>query len=390
MKKKLIYTTSVSIDGATGQNVFESQMIYGLLSDSGPQKDIDLALVSAAEGETFSDDDRLTLIPIKRSSYLGFIRFQFKMFMWLSKELRHTPPDYHISVFVRYHPSMIAPYLASLRYNFRMVIRTGPILPNLSIYKKDPGWFFYRMIHLFTGLHYKKADAIVTVTDKIKDWVVKAYPINPGKVHIVPNGVDLECFFPELAQREEFDLPEDEVIAGFVGNIYEDQGLQTILDAMAILIRSERMCPFLVVVGDGTELERLKKESVDLGIDHKVRWLGRVEHSRVRSIINSTNFCIAPFTKRAFEITGSSALKLFEYLACDKPVIASLGAGHEFVSDNEIGELIPPEDPAAWADALSAFTKNPVPLAGRGHAYVVAKRSVNSMISSILRICHPQ
>jgi glycosyltransferase involved in cell wall biosynthesis len=256
----------------------------------------------------------------------------------------------------------------------------------LFIYEKNPDIIIYNGIKFFLGRFYKKAVAIITVTDTIKEWVINAYPIPPDKVKIVPNAVDIELFRPAPSVRERWGLPENETIAGFVGNIHQHMGIDTILMSMNILKKRGSNSPHLFVVGDGIDLPRVRALADSLGVSKKVIWAGKIPHQDVSAAINSCDVMLAPFNQSGFEITGSSSIKLWEYLACDKPILASLDRDHLFIKEYGLGQLPEPENTDQWANALEETTRKPMSLNGRGVKHVSAKHSHQIVADRIIKL----
>jgi glycosyltransferase involved in cell wall biosynthesis len=86
------------------------------------------------------------------------------------------------------------------------------------------------------------------------------------------------------------------------------------------------------------------------GLMNHFLFAGPVPRDKVVFYINAMDVCVAPFTRKRNERIGLSPLKIYDYLACGKPVVASdiRGVG-DLLLENEVGITIRPEDPASLA-----------------------------------------
>lgn len=161
-----------------------------------------------------------------------------------------------------------------------------------------------------------------------------------GNEAIIHNGVPLKC----LEERKRGDLQEQVVLA--VGNLIPQKGFQILLQSFSLLVRD---CPETVVkiIGDGPEEERLKELAKSLGIEAKVRFLGKLPHSEVmREMASCSLFCL-PSWNEGFGLVYLEAMSL------GKPVIGCRGQGIEDgILDGINGFLVIPEDVGGLAFCL--------------------------------------
>ena len=382
-----VYVSACFLGDDTGQSVFEKELIGALLShdpDANLRPNLNFFAASRDRDDAISDP-RVESLVLDKSSYLGFVMYQWRLFLSLWKFLRGQKgkTDY---MYMPYHPSMIAPLLMSYLYGFRMTIRTGPVLPNLHTFKKDPNFLVYHGIRIVLGAFYRRASTIIVVTNKIKEWVCTTYKIPEWKCVVVPNAVNTRNFRPFLSERGDWGLPQNCVVAGFVGYIYEDQGLETVLLALAALKERKVSMPHFFVVGDGPDRRKLMSLAADLDVANNVTWAGKIPHDDVPKAINACDFMLAPFTKNTFRVSGSSAIKLFEYMACDKPILASRADDHLFIEENHLGLLVEPEDPIAWADAFQKLDPHWFSNISSGSDFVSQRHSFERLADKILKL----
>ena len=98
------------------------------------------------------------------------------------------------------------------------------------------------------------------------------------------------------------------------------------------------------------ELSRL---ALELGVADSFIFTGVVHYDRVPLYINASDLCVAPFIVARNAKIGLSPLKLYEYMACGKPVVAAaIGGVTDLLEASKGGIPVPPEDPDALARAV--------------------------------------
>jgi glycosyltransferase involved in cell wall biosynthesis len=386
----VIYISAIPLNGGKGQSVFESTLLDNVKEVSRIQEDIDEFLVitpllrSASEFGSVSDGNvKYIHLPLLSKSILSYLLWQYLLFRQLLKEIRRKPKGETV-LFVRYHDSMIAPALLRMFYKFRLVMRTGPVLPNLFVYKSRlTAVILYLPIKFFFVLHLKLATTVITVTATIRDWCKEQAGGSEISFKVLPNFADLDGF-DEVSDPESF--RDNKIRFGFVGHVYVDQGLEVIVKAIAGLKRSSSVLPIVLVVGGGPQRQYLIDLAISLGVGDCFEWIGEVPHSSVPGYISQCDVMLAPFTKRTFQLTGSSAMKIFEYLACDRPVLASRGDDHLFIEKNNLGALVEPEIVGEWADLIRQTMEAPQRLSGNGRKYVEEHHSAKSIANRFVEI----
>jgi glycosyltransferase involved in cell wall biosynthesis len=125
----------------------------------------------------------------------------------------------------------------------------------------------------------------------------------------------------------------------------------TLLRAFA-RVQSERPEARLLLVGDGAERERMTALARELGLGEAARFTGFVSHADVVRYVNAADVAVVPVPKMEREM-WLSPMKLFEYMAAGKAVVASaMGQIVDVVRDGENGLLVPPGDETALAEAV--------------------------------------
>lgn len=161
-------------------------------------------------------------------------------------------------------------------------------------------------------------------------------------VHVVPEGVDRERFRPLDPEpgRALLGLSEGERALGVVGSIVWNPVTATaygweLVDALPHIPGEWRA----VVVGEGDGLVRLRERAAELGVGGRLLTPGRVEHDRIPSVLAALDAVTWTQTPDAVG-SGRTTLKLPEYLACAKYILASdVGEARTHIEEN--GRLLP-------------------------------------------------
>jgi glycosyltransferase involved in cell wall biosynthesis len=165
---------------------------------------------------------------------------------------------------------------------------------------------------------YRDCDVLVCVSRSLKELAVEKTGADPEKILVVPNGVDTVLFDPEKHHPRRHSA---EFTVGFVGTLLDWQGVDLLLRAAADL-RREGVYVSTTIVGDGPARKRLERLTDELGIQEHVAFAGRVRMDEVPGYIAGFDAGYAGHTERGGAMYHSP-LKLYEYAAMGKPILAS-------------------------------------------------------------------
>ncbi len=215
--------------------------------------------------------------------------------------------------------------------------------------------------HVLTG-----ADRLVAVSDAVAEWLA-ARGVAPGRVTVLANGVDVARFATAdgSALRTQHGLDGSPTV-GFVGSLKAWHGTADLVRAVARL-RSAGRPVRLVVVGDGPERPALNQLAHDLGLGEALVFAGAVPHEAIPGWLAALDVAVAPYP--ADGNAYFSPLKLFEYMAAGRPVVAAaVGQVPQVLRDGVTGLLYPAGDVAALAAALEQLLAEPALGARLGRA----------------------
>jgi glycosyltransferase involved in cell wall biosynthesis len=206
----------------------------------------------------------------------------------------------------------------------------------------------------------KRADLVVPVSSEL-DALLEDAGIDRDRRFVVPNGVDVELFAPGPSNgsiRKSIG-GEGRFLVGWVGGFRPFHGLEIVPEiARRLAGRSSNVT--LCLLGTGRLRSSLASELQ--GLETWARILPPVAHPEIPSWLRAFDACLLLGSDGPFHY---SPLKLFEYLACGRPVIAArVGQVKELVVDGEQAVLVPPGDPQAVIEATDRLQDDPA-LRGR-------------------------
>lgn len=136
----------------------------------------------------------------------------------------------------------------------------------------------------------------------------------------------------------------------WVGRMSAEKGLHTLLAAIA----SSELPLRLLLVGDGPIEGELRRRAAELGLESRVRFLGRKDRAEIPSLIAASDGTVLPS-----EWYENAPLSLLESLALGRPVIASrIGGIPELLTEGETGWLFEPGDRDSLRGALGDWSES--------------------------------
>jgi glycosyltransferase involved in cell wall biosynthesis len=211
------------------------------------------------------------------------------------------------------------------------------------------------LLKRFERLNQRAADCIFTVSEVERRNVIGA-GVEANKIFTNPNGVDTDKFRKACGGREirkQLGL-EDKIVVGFLGTFGPWHGAPVLAKAAT---RVKSPCHFLFI-GDGDE--RATTAAILAKEKDRATFTGRIAHEKVAAYLDVCDILVAPLVPASdgSEFFGSPT-KLFEYLAMERPVIASrLGQIADIIIDGENGYLVEPNDAESLAQAIEKLAND--------------------------------
>ena len=192
-------------------------------------------------------------------------------------------------------------------------------------------------------------DRAIAVSGSTRDFLVRQRHVPAARVRLIWNGAPLADFAPvppavALATRRELGVPAEAPLVGSISRLSEQKGHRYLLDAAARVVARRKDARFLIV-GDGDQMESLRRQAEALGIAASVVFAGH--RTDVPALLGALDvFCISS----TYEGTP---LALFEAMAAGKAIVSTAVDGcREVLEDGVTGLLVPPGDPEALSSAL--------------------------------------
>jgi glycosyltransferase involved in cell wall biosynthesis len=201
---------------------------------------------------------------------------------------------------------------------------------------------------------YRSANSCVALSPGIKQGILRR-GVPATRVVLAPNGCDLDLFAPDTAQPlpQIAGLPPDAFVATFTGAHGEANGLGAVLDAAAELSRRGRKDIFIVLIGDGKEKPGLMARARDEKLGNCIFVDPMPKKLLAQFLCRRANVGLMILANVPAFYYGTSPNKFFDYLASSLPVLVNYpGWIAEMVAAEDVGVVVPPQDPKAFAEAL--------------------------------------
>ncbi|MCH8156596.1 MAG: glycosyltransferase family 4 protein [Nitrospinae bacterium] len=249
-------------------------------------------------------------------------------------------------------------------------------------------------IIMFTGVMEKicfsLSDLIVVPTSQIRDFLCEKYGLAPERFLVISNGSDPDTCHPmEQEQcRRKLGLDLDGKYLVFVGSFKKWHGIGEIVNLVPQLIKRIPKLR-LLLVGDGDGKLVAEKFVLENGLKDHVIFCGRQDFKEVPVYINAADICLAPYFEVGLNKIGLAPFKIFEYMACGRPVISNSIAGlDDLFQSCKMGLLLESMNPSDWIEPIEALLNDPERMrefGNNGRQAVVDKYNWRTICEDIAR-----
>jgi len=206
----------------------------------------------------------------------------------------------------------------------------------------------------------RNADQVTALTEAMRNIILERTAI-PTPPTILPNAVDARRFTPRPknnAVLAEIGWSSEVPVIGYAGSFVDYEGLDLLIDALAIL-RQREIDFRALLIGDGAVHTAVVSQAQQRGLTDRVQFTGRVPHNEVDRLYDVIDICAYP--RRLTTATAAvSPLKPFEAMALRKSVLLSdVPALVEIAGDQERALVFPHDNSSALADALEKAIRYP-------------------------------
>lgn len=241
-------------------------------------------------------------------------------------DLFYTYKGFHLAPFITTHLNN-CDWIADFRTKPTGQAKEWASLSNSNVFIVS---LYYKLADVMYKLTLPYAKAVITLSDPIRDDLQETYNVDPGRIQLVPLGVDSDKFSPERTQAGNTE-PLDMV---YLGSIGPRRNLELCIDAIAS--EDLEVDVQLHLVGDGPEgyLDELRRKANEADVEEAICWHGYIDHEEVPAVLDRMDVAISPLPAHdSYEV--SSPAKLFEYLAMGLPILCTDIQAHRNVLSAE-------------------------------------------------------
>jgi glycosyltransferase involved in cell wall biosynthesis len=301
---------------------------------------------------------RFVHVPVvSRKSGVTFFSFYLSLFFILSWHCLKSRPD------VLYSRLQTMEWIATLLkyvFRFKYVVEVNGLAPvEMKINAVSENWI--ALVTFMERIIYKLSDQVVVPSVLIRDYLCRNYGVKEDSVLVVSNGANPEFSRPmdKVDCRNQLGLPPDGSCLVFVGSLKKWHGIDQLVPLMPALVKDNPGL-LLLIVGDGEKKDDLKQWINEKQMSQHIILAGRVPFEQVPVYINAGDICLAPYFEERLNETGISPLKIFEYMACGRPIITNpVGGLDALFREHEIGVMIHSMNPGYWEKPIKDLLGDP-------------------------------
>ena len=210
-------------------------------------------------------------------------------------------------------------------------------------------FFLYKYI-------FKKVKAIIVITQNLKNFFIER-GISGDKILVAPDGVDLGEFNISQSQeqcRKNLNLSMDKKIILYTGHLFKWKGVSVLAEAGQYL---DKNCLIIFVGGLERDVENFKSQVSGF---KNISVLGHQPHSQIPYYLKAADVLVLPNSAKVkISEYWTSPMKMFEYMASQRPIVASdLPSIREVLNENN-AVLVGSDSPADLARGIEKVLKNP-------------------------------
>lgn len=236
-----------------------------------------------------------------------------KLINLLSPDIIHThyASSYGaLAYFIHFYPKILSVWGSDI-YDF----------PNKSRLNR---WFLKKIIN--------SANSVCSTSNAMKKIIINDF--KREDCHLIPFGIDPNKFVIKQKISNNFTV-------GTIKSVESHNGIDCLIEAAEIIVHDKKISDIqFLVVGEGLLLGKMKKKATELGLEDKIKFTGKVSHSKIINYFHELSVFIAVSTRESFGVS------ILEAASCGIPAITSdVGGLPEVNKDNYTGFVIPANNP---------------------------------------------
>ena len=252
---------------------------------------------------------------------------------------------------------------ASRKLGIPFVLEVNADLLEQRKFKGSPERGLRRLFALWaTQMCFNAAAKIICISAGLKDHLNKKWKVEDSKLAVVPCAADTEAFGPNdnpEQVRRGLGLTTEPVVI-WVGGYYPWHDLELLVESFALVLQ-RRPDARLVLVGDGQTRPSIAQKVQNGGLQRSVIMTGAIAHADVPEMLSIADIAVVPSSPVPASRGGTGTpLKLFEYMAAGKPIVATaLDQAAEVIQDGHNGLLVEAGDVNSFAGAILTLLDEP-------------------------------
>jgi len=220
---------------------------------------------------------------------------------------------------------------------------------------------YLRIIERHQQLDFRCAAGLIVTSFPRSRWIIEHYNLDSDKVHTILNGVTVgkKKKLSRDITLTRLNLPEDGFYLGFLGSVWKDYDLISIIKAMS-LCKTQLPNLYLIIIGGGPDVPYIKQIMKGEGLPSKIVDLGFIQPDALYKTMGSIDIGLMNLTSIGLEDLGPITTRFATYAAFQIPVIAN-----SLHLENYPKELtkalftVPHEEPQAMADMILWLYSHP-------------------------------
>jgi glycosyltransferase involved in cell wall biosynthesis len=327
------------------------------------------------------DKEKIGLIPEERvnlelskafSVSIPGIVTEFPYFLYLEDKIKQVHPDIlHINN-VAFLTTLQSVKIAT-KLHMKSIVHIHGVIGDRGHLSN----LFQRLyIGSFGRYVFDKANRIICVTIHDAETIERR-GCPPEKIHVIPNGVDVDKFRPSDEEQSN--------LVVWCGRFIEQKGLKYLMEAFEIIVREKQHSQAkLALTGDGPLFPKIYELARKYRITDNIVFMGRLPRREIPAIINKASVYVVPSLREGMPYV------LLEAMACGKAVVGSDIPGiNDVITHMKNGILVPPRDSQLLAQAVLTLLDNEKPrrkLGQKARELMVEKYSWDKITSKIEKV----
>ena len=204
----------------------------------------------------------------------------------------------------------------------------------------------------------KRIRKIIVISKSLRDYLYGLYAIDNSKIIIAPDAVEQSWITKRenaLIYRKELGYRESDYLIGYAGSLYKGRGIELIME----IAKRRQLDKFIIIGGPSKEREIFITQANNFGLNN-ISFKNYVPHSLLPKYLFSCDILLMPYQRELKTANNGpdtsrfmSPLKMFEYMASGKPIIASnLDVIKEILVNERNSLLVEPDNISQWCNAI--------------------------------------